>query len=253
MEQNRKYILLTGAGAFVAGVAVTLTVFALTFCPARDYAKWHKSWRAEHPIMAKVRPMPASFNHGDFRGAREHGQDGRIEHRNIQHGDLRRDDMRRPEYPGFHPQKDMKDNFARNVQYDNLRRDDMRRPEYPGFHPQKDMKDNFVQKLGLTDEQKKQIDEFSREDMEKMEPLFKQMDELRKQADALRAENKARFESVLTAEQKEILQQMHQKRAERVEKARPGKVERKPAMRPTAGQAGQSENLPASENNVAVR
>ena len=47
-----------------------------------------------------------------------------------------------------------------------------------------------------------------------MEPLFKQMDDLRAKADKLREENKARFESVLTDEQKEILAAMHERRAQ---------------------------------------
>lgn len=212
MEQNRKYLLLTGAGAFVAGVAVTLTVFALTFCPARDYAKWHKHWRAQHPVAAMVQPMPGPFHHDGVRGSGKHGPDGRFEHRGARGGD-----MRRP--------------------------DDLRRPGHPDFHPQKDMKDRFAKRLGLTDEQKKQIEEFRREDMKKMEPLFKQMDELRQQADALRAENKARFESVLTAEQKEILQKMHQKRMERLKKRRQGKPFGRPAMQPAEDVPG---DLPVS-------
>ena len=51
-----------------------------------------------------------------------------------------------------------------------------------------------------------------------MEPLFKQMDYLRAKADKLREENKARFESVLTDEQKEILAAMHVRRAQRRER-----------------------------------
>ena len=50
--------------------------------------------------------------------------------------------------------------------------------------------------------------------MAQMEPLFKQMDDLHAKADKLREENKARFESVLTDEQKEILAAMHERRAQ---------------------------------------
>ena len=66
----------------------------------------------------------------------------------------------------------------------------------------------------MTDEQKAQIEQFRKEDMAQMEPLFKQMDDLRAKADKLREENKARFESVLTDEQKEILAAMHERRAQ---------------------------------------
>lgn len=80
------------------------------------------------------------------------------------------------------------------------------RPDF--HHPERAMKDRFAEKLKLTEEQKVQIEQFRQDDMQKMEPLFKQMDELRQQADNLREANKARFESILTPEQKEILKTM---------------------------------------------
>lgn len=76
------------------------------------------------------------------------------------------------------------------------------------------LKHRFAEKLQLTDEQKAQIEQFRKEDMAQMEPLFKQMDDLRAKADKLREENKARFESVLTDEQKEILAAMYERRAQ---------------------------------------
>lgn len=89
-----------------------------------------------------------------------------------------------------------------------------RRFGHPGFHPERALKHRFAEKLQLTDEQKAQIEQFRKEDMAQMEPLFKQMDDLRAKADKLREENKARFESVLTDEQKEILAAMHERRAQ---------------------------------------
>jgi len=74
------------------------------------------------------------------------------------------------------------------------------------------MKAHFAKKLGLTDEQKQQLDKFRDEDMAKMKPLFEQMDSLRKQMDEMREINRAHFESVLTDEQKEILKTMKMKK-----------------------------------------
>ena len=178
MEKARKHLFIASGIAFAAGVAVTLTTFALTFCPERDYARWHKHWRAEHPVVATVQPLPP------------------------------------------------------HMRFDHRRPGDLRRPGHPGFHPRPEMKERFVKRLGLTDEQKAQIEQFRKEDMAKMAPLFEQMDELRKQADELRKENKARFESVLTPEQKEILQEIHKKRAERIKERRRGKWDGKRPGRP---------------------
>ena len=185
MEKARKHLFIASGIAFAAGIAVTLTTFALTFCPERDYARWHKHWRAEHPVVATVQPLPPHM------------------------------------------------------------RFDHRRPE---------MKERFAKRLGLTDEQKAQIEQFRKEDMAKMAPLFEQMDELRKQADELRKENKARFESVLTPEQKEILQEIHKKRAERFKERRRGKWDGKRPGRPDKEMRAEapapvaaSAELPASE------
>lgn len=74
-----------------------------------------------------------------------------------------------------------------------------------------EMREHFAKKLGLTDEQKAQLDKFRDEDMAKMEPLFKQMGELHAKMEELRKVNRAHFESVLTDEQKEILKTMKPK------------------------------------------
>ncbi|MBP5699013.1 MAG: hypothetical protein J6W96_05760 [Alphaproteobacteria bacterium] len=76
------------------------------------------------------------------------------------------------------------------------------------FEPSPEMKARFAEKLGLTDEQKEQLEKYRTEDMAKMKPLVDQMDALRAQMKELRQENRARFESVLTDEQKEILKNM---------------------------------------------
>ena len=197
MEQERKRLLITGGLAFVGGIAVTLTAFAIAFCPAKRYGHWRSAWHDRAPYMMRMdRAMP-----------RHH--DARFDNRRPMppHHDARFDD-RRPA-PRPHALKDL------------------RRPGKDGFHPDEMLKDRFAKKLNLTEEQKAQIEEFRKEDMKQMKPLFDQMDELRKQADELREQNKARFESVLTAEQKEILKTMHDKKMAR-------KAEKKKSMKDKA-------------------
>lgn len=197
MEQERKRLLITGGLAFVGGIAVTLTAFAIAFCPAKRYGYWRGAWHDRAPYMMHMdRPMPPHH-------------DARFDDRRPipPHHDARFDD-RRPA-PRPHALKDL------------------RRPGKDGFHPDEMLKDRFAKKLNLTEEQKAQIEEFRKEDMKQMKPLFDQMDELRKQADELREQNKARFESVLTAEQKEILKTMHDKKMAR-------KAEKKKSMKDKA-------------------
>lgn len=171
MEQERKRLLITGGLAFVGGIAVTLTAFAIAFCPAKRHGHWRGAWHDRAPYMMHMdRPMPPRH-------------------------DARFDD-RRP-MPPRHGLKDL------------------RRPGKDGFHPDEMMKERFAKKLNLTDEQKAQIEKFHEEDVKQMKPLFEQMDALRKQADELREQNKARFESILTSEQKDILKAMHDKKMAR--------------------------------------
>ena len=171
MEQERKRLLITGGLAFVGGIAVTLTAFAIAFCPAKRHGHWRGAWHDRAPYMMHMdRPLPP-------------------------HHDARFDD-RRP-MPPRHGLKDL------------------RRPGKDGFHPDEMMKERFAKKLNLTDEQKAQIEKFHEEDVKQMKPLFEQMDALRKQADELREQNKARFESILTSEQKDILKAMHDKKMAR--------------------------------------
>lgn len=81
-----------------------------------------------------------------------------------------------------------------------------------GFHkfkePTPEMKERFAQKLGLSDEQKATLEQYRKEDMAKMKPLFEEMEKVKGKIEELRKANRARFESVLTDEQKEILQKM---------------------------------------------
>lgn len=74
--------------------------------------------------------------------------------------------------------------------------------------PTEEMKAHFAEKLGLTEEQKAQLEQYRNEDMAQLQPLFQQMDELRGKIRELREAGRAHFESVLTDEQKEILQTM---------------------------------------------
>ena len=199
MEQERKRLLITGGLAFVGGIAVTLTAFAIAFCPAKRYGHWRGAWHDRAPYMMHMdRPMPP---HHDVRFDDRRPMPPRH--------DVRFDD-RRP----MPPRHDARFDDRRPEPRPHALRD-LRRPGKDGFHPDEMLKDRFAKKLNLTDEQKAQIEEFRKEDMEQMKPLFEQMDELRKQADELREQNKARFESVLTPEQKDILKNMHDKRMAR--------------------------------------
>lgn len=172
MEKGRKNMLIAAGAAFAGGVAVTLTVLALAFCPAKRHGMWHGGW----------------------------------------HRDMPRAEMRLP--TRHHPEGRFDGERHREWKYRADRGDAPRRFGHPGFHPERALKHRFAEKLQLTDEQKAQIEQFRKEDMAQMEPLFKQMDDLRAKADKLREESKARFESVLTDEQKEILAAMHERRAE---------------------------------------
>ena len=172
MEKGRKNMLIAAGAAFAGGVAVTLTVLALAFCPAKRHGMWHGGWHRDMP-RAEMRLPTRHHPEGRFDGER---------HREWKHRADRGDAPRR---------------FG-----------------HPGFHPERALKHRFAEKLQLTDEQKAQIEQFRKEDMAQMEPLFKQMDDLRAKADKLREENQARFESVLTDEQKEILAAMHERRAQ---------------------------------------
>ena len=199
MEQERKRLLITGGLAFVGGIAVTLTAFAIAFCPAKRHGHWRGAWHDRAPYMMHMdRPMPPHH-------------DARFDDRRPipPHHDARFDD-RRPLPP------------RHDVRFDDRRPmpprhglKDLRRPGKDGFHPDEMMKERFAKKLNLTEEQKAQIEEFRKEDMKQMKPLFEQMDALRKQADELRAQNKARVESILTSEQKDILKAMHDKKMAR--------------------------------------
>lgn len=172
MEKGRKNMLIAVGAAFAGGVAVTLTVLALAFCPAKRHGMWHGGW----------------------------------------HRDMPRAEMRLP--TRHHPEGRFDGERHREWKYRTDKGDAPRRFGHPGFHPERALKHRFAEKLQLTDEQKAQIEQFRKEDMAQMEPLFKQMDDLRAKADKLREENKARFESVLTDEQKEILAAMHERRAQ---------------------------------------
>lgn len=153
------------------------------------------------------------------------------------HRDMPRAEMRLP--TRHHPEGRFDGERHREWKYRADRGDAPRRFGHPGFHPERALKHRFAEKLQLTDEQKAQIEQFRKEDMAQMEPLFKQMDDLRAKADKLREENKARFESVLTDEQKEILAAMYERRAqirERRAEMREYRAEMKERRVPADGQ-----------------
>ncbi len=171
MEKETKTVLVTVGASFAAGVAVTLTVLALCFCPMKQTRGVHGGV----PHAGIMQQFSGQWN----------GERGKM-------------------YPR-HQGKNFDKGHRNNAKGDRFRH------ERQGFHPGQQMKSRFAQKLGLSEEQKAQIEKFRQEDMAKMAPLFKQMDELRAEADKLREENRQHFESVLTAEQKEILKSMHEK------------------------------------------
>ena len=153
-----------------------------------------------------------------------------------------------------HPEGRFDGERHREWKYRADRGDAPRRFGHPGFHPERALKHRFAEKLQLTDEQKAQIEQFRKEDMAQMEPLFKQMDDLRAKADKLREENKARFESVLTDEQKEILAAMHERRAEMRGRRAEMKERRVPAdgQRDVYGKKQLEKTQPAGEETVSA-
>lgn len=208
MEKGRKNMLIAAGAAFAGGVAVTLTVLALAFCPAKRHGMWHGGWHRDMP-RAEMRLPARHHPEGRFEGERRFDAEGRFGagHRR---GEERRLGFEHHLYRGERPEAERRLPPAPRAD----RAGGLRRPGHPGFHPERALKHRFAERLQLTDEQKAQIEQFRKEDMAQMEPLFKQMDNLRAKADKLREENKARFESVLTDEQKEILAAMHERRAE---------------------------------------
>ncbi len=214
MEKGRKNMLIAAGAAFAGGVAVTLTVLALAFCPAKRHGMWHGGWHRDMP-RAEMRLPARHHPEGRFEDERRFGVEGRFgaERRfgaGHRRGEERRLGFEHHLYRGERPEAERRLPPAPRAD----RAGELRRPGHPGFHPERALKHRFAERLQLTDEQKAQIEQFRKEDMAQMEPLFKQMDDLRAKADKLREENKARFESVLTDEQKEILAAMHERRAE---------------------------------------
>lgn len=207
MEKGRKNMLIAAGAAFAGGVAVTLMVLALAFCPAKRHGMWHGGWHRDMP-RAEMRLPARHHPEGRFEGERRFDAEGRFGagHRR---GEERRLGFEHHLYRGERPEAERRLPPAPRAD----RAGELRRPGHPGFHPERALKHRFAERLQLTDEQKAQIEQFRKEDMAQMEPLFKQMDDLRAKADKLREENKARFESVLTDEQKEILAAMHERRS----------------------------------------
>ena len=86
-----------------------------------------------------------------------------------------------------------------------------------GKHPSPE---KFATELGLTSDQKKQAEEMRQKMRSEIEPLKKQMDELRQKIKDIREKNKTEFEKILTLEQKEKLQKMHDRMKHRFKEKR---------------------------------
>lgn len=247
MEKGRKNMLIAAGAAFAGGVAVTLTVLALAFCPAKRHGMWHGGWHRDMP-RAEMRLPARHHPEGRFEGERRFDAEGRFNaegrfgagHRR---GEERRLGFEHHLYRGERPEAERRLPPAPRAD----RAGELRRPGHPGFHPERALKHRFAERLQLTDEQKAQIEQFRKEDMAQMEPLFKQMDDLRAKADKLREENKARFESVLTDEQKEILAAMHERRAEMHKRRVPAG-----GQRDVYGKKQSERTQPAGEETVSA-
>ena len=98
-----------------------------------------------------------------------------------------------------------------------------------------EMKAKMAEKLSLTETQKTQVDAIDQKYAAEEEALKQQFEELRKKRQALHDKKKAEFETILTAEQKQKLEQMKaQREAKKAEKkegkkgdAKKGKVKKK--------------------------
>lgn len=77
----------------------------------------------------------------------------------------------------------------------------------------------FAEELGLTEEQKKASEEMRQKMRAEIAPLKKQIEDLEKQIKDLREKNKEVFEKMLTPEQKEKLEQLHEKMKHRFEES----------------------------------
>lgn len=86
-----------------------------------------------------------------------------------------------------------------------------RRPRHPDMFHSKHTPEHLDKILNLSAEQKAQIEEFRKQDMAEFEIISNKMKELRNQAGKIRQRGKARFESILTDEQKTVLQQIHER------------------------------------------
>ena len=64
MEKGRKNMLIAAGAAFAGGVAVTLTVLALAFCPAKRHGMWYGGWHRDMP-RAEMR-LPNAIENGNI-------------------------------------------------------------------------------------------------------------------------------------------------------------------------------------------
>lgn len=79
-------------------------------------------------------------------------------------------------------------------------------------------KEAFINRLNLTEEQKKKAEEIHQKGRAEMEAVMEQMKALHEKAKEIRQKNKTEFEGLLTPEQKKTLEEMNQERKARQEK-----------------------------------
>lgn len=75
-------------------------------------------------------------------------------------------------------------------------------------HSKEEMRQNFAKRLNLTAEQQQKADAIHQKSKAEMDEIKSQMKELHQKANTIRENNKKEFESILTEEQKTVLETM---------------------------------------------
>lgn len=95
------------------------------------------------------------------------------------------------------------------------------------MHNKKDFKERMkkhhakmAKQLNLTDEQKEKAKALREEARKEMEPLMEQKKNLREKTKAIREKHMAKFEAILTPEQKEKLEEIKSKHKQKFQKDR---------------------------------
>lgn len=158
MQNQQKHLIIASAISFTAGIALTLTVFALACCPEKPKADF-----APRPELSRRSTDPQIAHPRRF----------------IEYKDKSGIWHNRPT-PGFRPKE-----------------------------PTPEAKERFAKKLGLSEDQKRQIEENRQKDIKELDAIHEQMEALRQSAAKIRNNGRKNFEALLTPKQKEILKTMH--------------------------------------------